>query len=618
MAKRKEAPTSPERDEEIADTPSKRRRRTEEPDVEIAETPQDGDHDGSNSREGLTNGVSAEQDTPSRRMRRSQLQQEEEQDEGSPTPKVNGRTLFATPSKDKNKTATATASRSVKAKADRSAQRKSARLLAEAQDGDHDDVFDEQDARLARRILKANAEPEDEDPEQREIEDENEGPDLAGQESEGEEVATPSKSTTTKRARTKTTTRKPARSPTPEGDIPPEERYFYQNRPGPVQVSTNKFNNVKLLTQDEYLEQISLQRDHHEPDKAFLMKRHARSFPQWKFEMDEGYGLCLYGYGSKRKLMTNFAHWLYSRASDDAHPRIVVVNGYTRKLNIRTILNTIASAITESEEEEEFKLTGQPEEMLDMLLSHLTSNPPPTSKLYIMVNSVDSPLMRRSQIQSILSRLSAHPRIHFLCTADTPTFAVQWTSAHLDNFRFVYHDCTTFASYDAEIPSVVDNVHDLLGRKRMRAGGKDGVGFVLKSLPENARNLYRLLLTEILTLMDNGVEELQDPDADADSDVEAEGAPSQTPRRKNSKAKQQLKGSGLTDPEDLTIAYRTLYRKASEEFICSSSMNFQFLLKEFLDHQMIFTRRDEKAGGAEVLGVPLGREEIESVLEGLI
>jgi origin recognition complex subunit 2 len=36
-------------------------------------------------------------------------------------------------------------------------------------------------------------------------------------------------------------------------------------------------------------------------------------------------------------------------------------------------------------------------------------------------------------------------------------------------------------------------------RRGHRINGRDGVGFVLKSLPENARSLYRILLIELLS-----------------------------------------------------------------------------------------------------------------------
>src|SRR5271155_3146574 len=51
------------------------------------------------------------------------------------------------------------------------------------------------------------------------------------------------------------------RSPTPEGDLPPEERYFFQNRSGPP---SDTLTSLKLLTYEEYFDQIKKYRDHHE------------------------------------------------------------------------------------------------------------------------------------------------------------------------------------------------------------------------------------------------------------------------------------------------------------------------------------------------------------------
>ncbi|EXJ66212.1 uncharacterized protein A1O5_10828 [Cladophialophora psammophila CBS 110553] len=606
MSKRKQPDPTPESFAEVT-TPSKRRRKTTDA-VEALPNR----HDEGSSEE-----------TPSRRKRKSAvhgLQDEEDQDEGSPTPKPNGRSLFSTPTRAKGRPPAATPSKSARAKADRSAKRKSARLLAEAQDPDDDaddDNLDGQDARLAREILDQVEGQDEED-----IDGGGLGQDVDELVPEGEEAATPSKKTPGKRGRPKGS--KSRRSPTPEGDIPPEERYFYQNRLGPPQVSSNKFNSVKLLTHDEYFEHISSWRDPHDPEKAFLMRLHARSFPQWRFELAEGFGLCLYGYGSKQPLVKQFAEYMYKKRHHPP-PRIVVVNGYLPKLNPRTILNTIASAAAETEDEA-IRLVGQPEEMLDTLLSHLTDAPPP-SQLLVMINSIDSPALRRPSVQSLLARLAAHPHISFLATCDTPTFPAMWNSTLLDQFKFVFHDCTTFAPYAAEIGSVVDDVHELLGRKRMRAGGKEGIGFVLKSLPENARNLYRLLLAEILSILDDDDDDDGGAGAEDDEDDEGDGEGDLQPSRKKSRGMTTTKPATLptttttttttATPDEVGIEYRTLYRKAAEEFICSSSMNFQFLLKEFLDHQMMTTRRDP-ATGAEMLAVPLGRAEMLAVLEELV
>ena len=100
-----------------------------------------------------------------------------------------------------------------------------------------------------------------------------------------------------------------------------------------------------------------------------------------------------------------------------------------------------------------------------------------------------------------------------------------WDVALARQFRFLYHDATTFQPYTAEL-DVVEEVNSLLGRSGRRLGGKDGVGYVLKSLPENARNLFRILVAEQLALADveggddalPGASTFQDHDAiDSDS-----------------------------------------------------------------------------------------------------
>jgi origin recognition complex subunit 2 len=85
------------------------------------------------------------------------------------------------------------------------------------------------------------------------------------------------------------------------------------------------------------------------------------------------------------------------------------------------------------------------------------------------------------------------------------------------------------------------------------------VSFVLKSLPENAKNLFRVLVGEQLAGMDDNSGALSNNDEE-DNDNE--------PRVRNN-----------TEPG---VEYRVLYQKAVEEFICSNEMNFRTLLKEFV------------------------------------
>ncbi|MCJ1361470.1 Origin recognition complex subunit 2 [Acarospora aff. strigata] len=492
----------------------------------------------------------------------------------TPTQKIKGKLLFSTPKKTKPNVAV-NETPPIGCNADRSARRKSARTLIErtitGDLGDDDDP-DEEDI-LARAIWDED-DPEDDE--------------LIGEIDEAQDIDSDAPVTPSKRGRVQRKGSRRKRSPTPPQNLPPHEQYFFQNRAGGIKTSHNTLSSLSLLTHEEYFNQIKTYVDPHDPEKAFLQDLHTRSFGQWRFELCESFNLCLYGWGSKRHLVNKFAEWFYSQLPQKP-PNIVVVNGYVPTLNARTILTTIATTLLGSDIPN--KLGAQPTDILDLILDHL-SRSLPSHDLLIIIHSLDAYPLRRSTTQSLLARLASHPHIRLLATCDTPNFPLLWDSSLREQYNFLFHDCTTFAPYDAEI-NVVDDVHELLGRSGRRVGGKEGVGFVLKSLPENARNLYRVLIGEQLTAMENGL------------DIQGAGV-------EDREEKEAYKGGSSGD---VGVEYRYLYQKAVEEFICSSEMNFRTLLKEFHDHQMITSKKDVL--GTEILSVPFRREELELILEDL-
>jgi len=404
--------------------------------------------------------------------------------------------------------------------ADRSARRKSARVLINrVVRGDVSD--DEDEENIARKIYESSEEDEDED----------EGDENSNVEEQEPVLATPSKRRGRKPKKAATTAR--GLSPMRLRGLPPHEQYLYRNRPGLNQTSANDLSSLNLLTHDEYFSVLRETRNPHSRDITQLESLYNEAFAQWACELSQGFSTCLYGYGSKRRLLYHFATHL-SRTSNPSPAKIVIINGYVRTTSLRDILSTLGTAINPSR-----KLAlGPPFEMTQSLLSMLTVSP--TLSLILFVNSIDAPPMRKPGVQSILSQLAAQPQIHLVCSTDTPDFPFLWDNRLRHAFNFVFHDCTTFAPYEAEI-DVVDDVHELIDRKARRANGKEGVAYVLRSLPENARNLFRLFVTEVLVAIDE---------------------------------------NGASAGEIPAVEYRMLYNKAVEEFICSSEMAFRTLLKE--------------------------------------
>lgn len=506
--------------------------------------------------------------------------------------KPRGKLLFTTPTKPREKNGEGIEDdvSPLIRNPERSARRKSARTLIQRKDAD--DLSDDNDLEgedaLARTIWGVDEVGDDGGQQEEDTEDE-EAEDLV--------LSTPSKrgSKAQQKARRK-------RTPTPPPDLPPHELYFFQSRAANTKTSNHTFTQ-DLLNHEQFYHQISNYQDPHASSFAFLHAIHSRSFPQWNFELSESFNICLHGYGSKRRLVTSFAKYLHSLKGD---PKIVILNGYISTLSIRQILTTIATVVFDAPSQ---TLGSQPRETVEEIITHLAASPSSTP-IHLFINSLDAPPLRRAPIPSLLAQLASSPSIRLLATCDSPSFPLLWDTSLREQYNFLFHDTTTFISYaDEEITSVVDDVNELLGRSGRGVKGKEGISFVLRSLPENARNLYRVLIAELLASMDN---------------AEEAGGGAQDNLELGAETGEQLGtsgggGTGIGGGPGIAsagIEYRVLYQKVVEEFICSSDMAFRTLLKEFHDHQMVVSRRD--SGGTEMLNVPFRREEMEAVLEDLL
>ncbi|RFU35834.1 hypothetical protein B7463_g473, partial [Scytalidium lignicola] len=494
----------------------------------------------------------------------------------TPTKLASEKRLFSTPVKFKGPNDINTPK--LIRNADRSARRKSTKTIIERTILGGTTEDDEDDEEIAQHIY--NSEKNDQlGPDEE---------DVAGNITNGSDMpVTPSKRG---RGRPKGS-RNRKRSLTPPGDLPPHELYFSQNRGGGAKTSNNNLSSLKLLDHEEFFSLTHKYQDRHSDDLQFLQNLHEKSFNQWQFELSQEFNICLYGWGSKRSLVMKFVEHLCETEKDRTN-KIVIVNGYVQSLTIRDILNTIAKSFSRLDR----KLGSHPVEMLENLVIYLEEDR--TQYITLVIHSIDGLALRRPQIQIILSRLSSHPQINLVASADHPSFPLLWDSSLRLTYNFLFHDCTTFQPYAVEI-DVVDEVHGLLGRNSRRVGGKEGVSFVLKSLPENAKNLFRVLIAEQLVVMDENPGGIEVP-----GDGYDDGYDDGTTRGGNS-------GS-----IDVGVEYRVLYQKAVEEFICSNDMNFRTLLKEFHDHQMIQSHKD--AMGAEILSVPFRKEELETILEDIM
>lgn len=438
--------------------------------------------------------------------------------------------------------------------ADRSARRKSARTIIERTIADNFSE-DEEDEDLARHIYDSDGEEEEDEEDDDAVDNDMEGDD----DTQDPEIVieTPSKKA---RGRPKGSKNR-KRSLTPPRDLPPHELYFSQNRAGGTKTSNNSLSSLKLLDHEEYFSLMRDYKDPHAEDMEFLQQLHSRSFNQWQFELSQDFNICVYGWGSKRKLLTSFAEHMYKSHTDHESNKIVVVNGYVHNTSVRDILNTLAGAVSDSPP----KLGSQVTEMLETFCDILEAEK--ARHITLIIHSIDGSQLRRPAAQTLLARLASHPQIQLIASADHPSFPLLWDSSLRSTYNFLFHDCTTFQPYTAEVDAV-NEVHELLGRSGRRVGGKEGVTFVLKSLNQNSRKLFQLLIAEQLAAMDEdggygGRDDENGDIGELDNDRRRSNI---IPSRRN----------------DQGVEYRLLYQKAVEDFICGDEVAFRTLLKEYV------------------------------------
>ena len=407
--------------------------------------------------------------------------------------------------------------------------------------------------------------------------------------------------TPSKRRRGRPKGSKNRRTPTPPPDLPPQERYFFGTRPSQsvAQSSSNAVSSQTLLSHAAYHDFISTYNDPHTPNIAGLHELHSMAYPTWAFELSQNYTVCLYGYGSKRRLLASFADYLHER-SPPKTLKTVIINAHHPSLSMRNILLTLIRALGLS------GIPTNPSTLVAAILAHQNTKAASAIPVYLLISSLHARPLVSGLAPSILSALATHPSFRLVLTASDPSFPILWSSTMRDSLNILFHDATTFLSYDDPASAfselgigTVDSVAELMGRKGPAAASRERVNWVLKSLPENARGLYRILVSEILAAEAGGIRSGR---GDVDSDDETGSG-----------------GERQKDGELRGIDSRTLYSLAEGELLCSSEMAFRGLLREFVDHAMVVVKKEGGAvGGGEVLGIDMTKEELEGVLEDLV
>lgn len=272
---------------------------------------------------------------------------------------------------------------------------------------------------------------------------------------------------------------------------------------------------------------------HDKEIRQLLSVYEGKLIPQLIHQLNNGFNLLLYGFGSKLPLLE-----CVSKQLDDC----IFIDSYAPLVSINEVYVTLSS------------------KGVDLKQACVTS----TTAATMLIHGLDSFKLRNDLFYRNLASLAAKRMIRLIVTIEDPNFFLLLSPALTAQFNFVHHDCTTFINYGK---NELESLPDLNSSKGLNKRSIKGALFVLQSLTSNARNVFKLLAEHQLSVQATD-------QADEGSDSEDDEDTCQ---------------HGLSQLE--------LFKQAQNRFLISNEQSFKTILTEFLDHEIVKSAKSSINGG---------------------
>lgn len=368
------------------------------------------------------------------------------------------------------------------------------------------------------------------------------------------------------------------------------EGYFEQHNTR-VKSSVNSLSQLApKLEYDEFIPFVKLGEQILGLERTKLNQLHKSLYHQWCFELSQGFNINFFGVGSKIDIMMDFIEnyfpdW-FEDIFDEEFPAILVVNGYNPSTKLKQIVIDIAGALIPEilKRGSQVKFPKHISEAVPFLIDYITKHRQPPEKhitrpkIVIVIHNIDGESLRVEKLQNLLSQVCALPEVWLISSVDNFNVSLLWDLSRLKNYNFIWHDLTTYKPYNVEL-----SFKDVLsmGKSKKFVGNK-GARYVLSSLTNNARNLYKILL------------QMQAETMKVAAVTKAGRA-------------------GLKGNIKLAVSFKDLHNACLEKFVTSNEISFRTILGEFIEHKMCTLTKDE--AGTEMLFVPFTFDEVEQLLK---
>ncbi|KAG5439743.1 hypothetical protein PCANB_000025 [Pneumocystis canis] len=298
-----------------------------------------------------------------------------------------------------------------------------------------------------------------------------------------------------------------------------------------------------------------------------LISSHTIQFKQWAFELNEGYSIILYGYGSKRALLNDFIAQYFTNLP------VFIVHGEASQLTLKKLLINLLNTLNSNNDLNNDSI----DILLQRIIHEITSTQEKLSSTIslLVIYNIDGPALRSSFAQRCLIRLANV--IPLIATVDHVNASLLYDTSLTS--RMLWHDATTFAPFIEEL-NTQNTITNALnhGRYNHSLRRAESIRFVLATLTPAAREMFKVLLEHQLEAMVN--------ETDKKIGYAVHG-----------------------------LAVDQLYTRCTQAMIVSHTLGFRTLLTEFYDHQIIRSQKD--VTGTEIIWVPLEKPILQKIFDKL-
>ncbi|CAD6209890.1 unnamed protein product [Miscanthus lutarioriparius] len=306
----------------------------------------------------------------------------------------------------------------------------------------------------------------------------------------------------------------------------------------------------------------------HEEEVEALIRSYKDQYRNWLFELRCGFGLLMYGFGSKKQLLEDFASTTLTDFT------VVVINGYLPSVNLKQVIATIAEMFWDQTKAKRKRQPGTrsqlsqqfPSQSTEDIISFLMrqTSDDVDDRLCLLIHNVDGPALRDAESQQCLAQISCCPQVRVVASIDHVNAPLLWDKKMVHKqFKWSWYHVPTFAPYKVE-----GVFYPLILASGGHAQTTKTALVVLQSLTPNAQSVFRVLAEYQL------------------AHEKEEGMP-----------------------------VSSLYTKCRERFLVSSQVTLNSHLTEFKDHDLVKIRKH--SDGQDCLRIPLVSDALEKLLQEL-